>query len=190
MSDAFTELDEQLPAIKVTCTSTDCDNDLHCYLQKRKVDGAHVFGPCRECSSEPTFDIARVRRRDIEDVAYTFDALRNEVIRSHYWAKPFDEDALRRARKRGRDGVFERISGRLRSSIGKKGNGFDGRQTQLQGNVIFYAQHATATCCRKCLSYWHGIPADRDLKPKEAIYCEALVGAYLDQRLPPLDVED
>jgi len=189
MNDPFIELDQPLPAIKVKCTSTDCENDQHCYLRKRKVEGAHVFGACRACGTEAPFDIGRIRARDIDDIAYTFAALRNEMIRAHYWTKPFDNDALRRANKKGRDGVMAAVPGRLRSSIGKKANGFDGRQTGLEGNIILYAQHATATCCRKCLSYWHGVQADRDLKPKEARYCEALVVAYLEERLPPLDAD-
>ena len=190
MTDPFSELDAPLPAIKVTCTSTDCESDLHCFLQKRKVDGAPVFGPCRECRTEPDFDIARLRRRDPDDIEYTFASLRHEKIRSHYWLKPFDEKALERARRKGLQGVMEAIGPRLRSSIRRKANGFDGRQTKLEGFVICYAQHATATCCRKCLSYWHDLPADRDLEPVELAYCETLVSAYLKKRLPPLDESD
>ena len=184
MSDPFVELDKPLPEIKVTCTSTDCDNDQHCFLQKKKVAGTHVFGACRACDAEPRFDLGRVRRCDAGDMGYTFASLRHEKIRAHYWSIPFDEDALRRARKKGRPKVIEAVSRRIKSSIGKKANGFDGRQTALSGNVIFYAQHATATCCRKCLSYWHGIPADRDLDVEESTYCEAMVVGYLDERLP------
>ena len=190
MSDPFSELDKPLPAIKVTCTSTDCSNDEHCYLQKRKVEGAHVFGPCRDCGTAAPFDIARVRRQDLKDIDYTFAALKNEKIRSHYWTLPFDEDALRKAERKGREGVVDGVASRLRSSIGKAAGGFDGRQTGLQGNVVFYAQHATATCCRKCLSYWHGVPAERDLRPQELRYCEDLVKRYLDARLPALDSPD
>ena len=87
-------------------------------------------------------------------------------------------------------GVLDRVPRHLRSRIGKAANGFDGRQTGLSGNVLFYAQHATATCCRKCVSYWHGIPADRPLDDEEARYCEALVVAYLDERLPPAAFDD
>ncbi|MFH6780890.1 MULTISPECIES: DUF4186 family protein [Methylobacterium] len=189
MNDPFAELDDPIPSIKVTCTSTDCEKDQHCYLQKRKVDGAHVFGACRSCGSQPAFDIARLRKRDIKDVSYTFAAMRHEKIREHYWSKPFDEKAAALVRKKGVDRVLSGISSRVASSIGKKANGFDGRQTKLEGNVIFYAQHATATCCRKCLSYWHDIPADRDLNPKESKYCEDLIVAYLRERLPSIESE-
>ncbi|MCJ2075984.1 DUF4186 domain-containing protein [Methylobacterium sp. E-016] len=189
MSDPFAELDVPVAPIKVTCTTTDCANDLHCYLQKRKVEGAHVFGPCRSCGEPGPFSIERITCRDIDDVGYTFPAMRHEMIRETYWSKPFDEKALARFRKKGRDGLLQWIPNRVRSSIGRAANGFDGRQTGLEGNVVYYAQHATATCCRKCVSYWHGIPADRDLTPEEAQYCEALIVAYLDARWSSIDPE-
>lgn len=31
----------------------------------------------------------------------------------------------------------------------------DGKQTPYRGHPVFIAQHATATCCRSCLSKWH-----------------------------------
>ncbi len=35
----------------------------------------------------------------------------------------------------------------------------DGKQTPMRNHPVFIAQHATASCCRKCLMKWHGIPA-------------------------------
>lgn len=43
----------------------------------------------------------------------------------------------------------------------------DGRQTPFKGHPIFKAQHATATCCRSCLSKWHSIPKGRVLTAEE-----------------------
>jgi len=31
----------------------------------------------------------------------------------------------------------------------------DGKQTPMKGHPVFIAQHATATCCRKCINKWH-----------------------------------
>jgi Domain of unknown function (DUF4186) len=45
----------------------------------------------------------------------------------------------------------------------------DGKQTPLRGHPVFVAQHATATCCRSCLSKWHGIPADRPMSADEQV---------------------
>ena len=39
----------------------------------------------------------------------------------------------------------------------------DGRQTPFKGHPVFKAQHATATCCRGCLSKWYNIPKGRSL---------------------------
>ncbi len=62
----------------------------------------------------------------------------------------------------------------------------DGRQMPFEGNAIFYAQHATTTCCRTCLEYWHDMPKGRELNAEEKAYCAALVDCFLDERLPDL----
>ena len=31
----------------------------------------------------------------------------------------------------------------------------DGKQTPMREHPVFISQHATATCCRKCLEKWH-----------------------------------
>jgi hypothetical protein len=122
-------------------------------------------------------------------MAFTFVSLKNELIRQHMWTIPFDAEAERKARMRGRLNLHEAIRKRLQSSIGRTPNAYDGRQTPMQGNVIFYAQHATATCCRKCLCYWHGVPMSKPLATSELDYCEALVRTYLDERMPDLQDE-
>ena len=58
----------------------------------------------------------------------------------------------------------------------------DGRQTPWRGHPVFVAQHATATCCRGCLSKWHGIPKKRKLTEEEIDYVLALIGRWLSGR--------
>ncbi|UWF77742.1 DUF4186 domain-containing protein [Microbacterium neungamense] len=65
----------------------------------------------------------------------------------------------------------------------------DGRQTPYRGHPVFVAQHATATCCRACLSKWHGIPAGRDLDAAEKEYvveviCRWIAGQYGEKGVP------
>ncbi len=62
----------------------------------------------------------------------------------------------------------------------------DGRQTPWAGNALYYAQHATASCCRRCIEEWHGIPRGRALEDKEIQYLVDLVGFYIAERLPLL----
>lgn len=43
----------------------------------------------------------------------------------------------------------------------------DGKQTPMKGHPVFVAQHATATCCRGCLSKWYHIDRNRALTEEE-----------------------
>lgn len=52
----------------------------------------------------------------------------------------------------------------------------DGSQTPMRNHPVFVAQHATATCCRNCLSKWHGIGAHRALSEDEQRYiCDVII---------------
>ena len=51
----------------------------------------------------------------------------------------------------------------------------DGGQTPYHGHPVFIAQHATATCCRRCLFKWHRIPLYRPLTDEEVRYCTGLL---------------
>lgn len=43
----------------------------------------------------------------------------------------------------------------------------DGKQTPMRGHPVFIAEHATATCCRGCLSKWYHIDKNRCLTRQE-----------------------
>lgn len=43
----------------------------------------------------------------------------------------------------------------------------DGKQTPTKGHPFFISQHATATCCRKCLEKWHNICQNKELSQNE-----------------------
>ena len=55
----------------------------------------------------------------------------------------------------------------------------DGKQTPMRGHPVFVAQHATATCCRGCLSKWHHIGKDKDLSDKEIKFIVALIMEWI-----------
>ena len=59
----------------------------------------------------------------------------------------------------------------------------DGKQTPMRGHPVFIAQHATATCCRSCLSKWHGVPKSMELTEQECDMCVALIMAWLAEQL-------
>ncbi|MEM7009196.1 MAG: DUF4186 domain-containing protein [Thermodesulfobacteriota bacterium] len=56
----------------------------------------------------------------------------------------------------------------------------DGKQTPMKNHPIFIAQHATATCCRGCLSKWHEIPSiDHELTDIERDYVSNVLRKWL-----------
>ena len=174
---------KKLKPLKITCTSTDCENGLHCFLQKRRQSPIH--GPCRECGVN-LVDWPRVHARNLDDVQHTVSALQQERIRHHFWHAEIDQKAINHARRKGFCGMETAVRQRLRNSIGRKEHPIEGRQTGRSGNVIYYAQHATATCCRYCLEEWHGVTRDHDLTDGEIEYLAEVVTHYIKKRLPNL----
>ena len=58
----------------------------------------------------------------------------------------------------------------------------DGRQTPTRNHPVFIAQHATASCCRKCLMKWHGIPARAHaLTEEEKDYVLSLLRKWMEK---------
>ena len=45
----------------------------------------------------------------------------------------------------------------------------------MRGHPVFIAQHATATCCRGCISKWHGIEKGRALGEAEVDFIVVLI---------------
>ena len=55
----------------------------------------------------------------------------------------------------------------------------DGRQTPMRNHPVFVAQHATGTCCRKCLSTWHAIARNRQLDEEEIRYVHDVIMEWI-----------
>ena len=62
----------------------------------------------------------------------------------------------------------------------------DGNQTPMRGHPVFIAQHATATCCRKCIQKWHGIEKGRALNETEVDFIVALILGWIVEQLDEL----
>jgi hypothetical protein len=178
----------KLAPLLITCTSEDCENGLHCYHLTKQMKLKGDDGKCRYCGLE-LVDWDRTRKCDFSDVDYTFKAMNTELWRHSYWHVDFDDKALQYAIKYGRIKLADRARKRIASAVGKPGidNSWDGRQTPREGNPLYYAQHATATCCRKCIEQWHGIPQDVQLNDKQINYFAEIIMRYIDIRLPDLD---
>lgn len=180
---------QELKPLKITCTSSDCTNDLHCFLATQKLVAEGRAGRCRSCGAD-LVDWRRVHRRNLSDVRYTFDALRFELIRHHFWHIPLTQRAVNHARRKGRVALQAFATRQLRVLVGSERHVREGYQTAREtspgANAIHYAQHATASCCRKCIAEWHGIPGDRPLTGGELKYFTDLAMLYVADRLPTL----
>ena len=55
----------------------------------------------------------------------------------------------------------------------------DGKQTPMRGHPVFIAQHATGTCCRKCLYKWHGILPNKNLSDDEISYVVSVIMEFI-----------
>jgi hypothetical protein len=173
-----------LPPLAVHCTDADCASGLHCFKYKRKAMPMKR-GACRYCGAE-LVNWGRVQQRDLGDTRNTFRSLEKELIRHHFWHKPIGEAVMAHARRKGGVLLREAAAHRLRQSVGSANPPRDGRQTPMDGNIIYFAQHATACCCRTCMEYWHAIPKGRELSDEEIAYFTELVMLYVNERMPQL----
>ncbi|HWE09687.1 MAG TPA: DUF4186 domain-containing protein [Solirubrobacteraceae bacterium] len=60
----------------------------------------------------------------------------------------------------------------------------DGRQTPYRGHPVFVAQHATATCCRRCLERAHQITRGHELTPDERRYVVDVIMRWIEREFP------
>jgi hypothetical protein len=173
----------KLEPLRVHCSDNRCEANLHCFSPNRRQRNwqKDYEGQCQACGAK-LVDWNKVMRRNLSDVAGTFCELAHEWIRHVFFHAEFDEKSREQARELGLGGLKSRVRPLLEKKIGPEKIFRDGTQTKKEGSAIHYAQHATATCCRKCLEYWHGIERNRELTKEELDYCEGLVCAYLDLR--------
>jgi ribosomal protein L34E len=183
----------KLVFLNVTCTSSACDSDLHCFKATATLRKKNQAGICRDCGAN-LIDWERVHERDLADVQHTFQALRNEMVRHYYCHVTINQRAINHALRKGRLVLRDFARKQLQQLIGKTQHPREGRQTprydsKYADNVIYFAQHATASCCRECVEYWHGIPRNRELTEQELDYLTELAMMYVDTRVPGLTDE-
>jgi hypothetical protein len=181
--------DQPIILPKVKCTSTDCEKDKHCFRppkkSKLKVEDFQG-GRCQACNAD-VVDWEQVYNRDICDVDTLFSALQKEYVRHVFWTVELSDQVKKKLMRDGRAKLEEDVIRRLQKSVECAGRKMfrDGMQTPMnKHNIIYFAQHATATCCRKCIRYWHNIPYDRNLTHQELQYLTELVLRYVDIRVP------
>ena len=184
-----------LVPLHIACHSSACGNGLHCldYLSTGRAGatdrgGRTSPGQCRACL-EAVATIPDRPAKTIDAVVELMNQQRKELIREHYWTAPMDLWAYNQAYRLGRIALHAKAYQVLSTRIGPAQPYRERRQTPWNEDIIAYAQHAVAACCRQCVSYWHSIPTGRALEKGQLAYLVSLVTMYLDLRLPGLPDE-
>lgn len=182
--------ENELPKLEVKCSSTNCKEGLHYFgpANRKRLKSPYPVGICRDCG-ESLVDWTRVHQRVVADLPYLFDMLRREYWRHEWWHRPIDRRTRIKALEKGATILRQDIPKVLAKSIGSPEQFRDGTQTKLGGNIIYYAQHATGTCCRKCLAYWHGIELNERVSDEQMGYLGSIVMRYIQERMPDLREE-
>jgi hypothetical protein len=178
----------------MTCGTTDCPNDKHKFndphrdmLKLGQGRNHKKAGVCKACGID-VVDWARVHRKDPEDVEHTVQALRREYIRIEFWERPLNDACMAQIRELGKGGVLASIRGTLQEIVGPPYLGhWDGMKVPVDDakvtSIIQYAQHAMATCCRKCVWQWHDIAMDHTLTQNEVDYLTQITAVFVRRRL-------
>ena len=99
--------------------------------------------------------------RDLDEL---FEALAHSSFRRRQQLSAKD---LQYLRENGLDVVMAHARDFIATRLAPAHPRNDGKQTPWRGHPVFVAQHATACCCRGCLSKWHEIPKGHELSDDE-----------------------
>jgi hypothetical protein len=178
---------KDLPKLGITCTDSRCDQQLHSFKPKQHMTPPEI-GNCRSCGAGGLIDWQRIHQRDPHDFDYLRDALDKELIRHEFWRIRIP-DYVRELAENPRKPLAEMLERSVRQRIWRPASKIfrDGTQTPFPhspaARIYHYGQHATGTCCRACLAYWHGIAAEVPLGERDLGYAVDLVSRYVEERL-------
>jgi hypothetical protein len=120
------------------------------------------------------------RARIHESLAERFEKLGLSRFRSSFRLSPRDRAYIA---DRGLATISVHAFDFIRSRLAPAVVPNDGRQTPFRGHPVFVAQHASATCCRRCLSTWHNIEPDRELDEDEIRFIHDVILGWIRQQL-------
>jgi hypothetical protein len=105
-----------------------------------------------------------MRYQDLDEL---FESLGRSRFRSRFRLRCKEAAYLR---EKGLERVLEHARDFVQARLADANPVNDGRQTPMRGHPVFIAQHATGTCCRKCLEKWYGIAKGKSLTEKQVDY--------------------
>ena len=183
----FTFQDKPSTKKKHDYFKSDCSKGLHSFLRSSLIN---QFGNprCRWCGAD-CINWSLLHKHDQANESLVIQELRKEWWRDSWFKRKIDIKAKNHALRKGKHLLRDYAETRIRKSVGSEKPYRDGFQTPYKGNLIYYAQHAIAACCRNCIEVWHGIPKNKKLTEKEINYLVGLVMHYVSIVMPELSDE-
>ncbi len=102
--------------------------------------------------------------RDMDEL---FARLGRSRFRSRFRLSGKEEEYLK---QKGLAKILEHARDFVTTRLANAEPANDGRQTPMKNHPVFIAQHATGTCCCKCLEKWHHITKSEPLTEKQIDY--------------------
>ena len=113
-----------------------------------------------------------------EKIKNILDRLSKSKFRSSFHLK--DKDILYIENK-GIDKIREHAYDFVTKRLADTSNVTDGKQTPMKGHPVFIAQHATGTCCRRCLEKWHHIRKNKNMTDDDIKYVVDIIMSWIDK---------
>lgn len=113
-----------------------------------------------------------------EKIKNIFDKLSKSKFRSSFHLK--DKDILY-IEDKGIDKIREHAYDFVTKRLADTSNVTDGKQTPMKGHPVFIAQHATGTCCRRCLEKWHYISKNKNMTDDDIKYVVDIIMSWIEK---------
>lgn len=113
-----------------------------------------------------------------EKIKNIFDKLSKSKFRSSFHLK--DKDILYIVDK-GIDKIRNHAYDFVTKRLADTSNVTDGKQTPMKGHPVFIAQHATGTCCRRCLEKWHHISKNKNMTDDDIKYVVDIIMSWIEK---------
>lgn len=113
-----------------------------------------------------------------EKIKNILDRLSKSKFRSSFHLKDkdilyIDDKGIDKIRNHAYDFVTKRLA--------DTSNVTDGKQTPMKGHPVFIAQHATGTCCRRCLEKWHHISKNKNMTDDDIKYVVDIIMSWIEK---------
>jgi exodeoxyribonuclease V alpha subunit len=113
-----------------------------------------------------------------EKIKNIFDKLSKSKFRSSFHLK--DKDILY-IEDKGIDKIRNHAYDFVTKRLADTSNVTDGKQTPMKGHPVFIAQHATGTCCRRCLEKWHHISKNKNMTDDDIKYVVDIIMSWIEK---------